>query len=67
MKSFGLLVLGACSLLLVPTAASAATMHGKRIVASAKKPRAAAKVDRKAHAAKRAPQHDAQLDYPQLG
>jgi hypothetical protein len=61
--------IGVCSLLLLARAASAApAVHATpAALASAKKAHATAKADRKAHGSKRAPQHDAQLDYPQLG
>jgi hypothetical protein len=67
MKSVRLMIaLGACSVLLFTGNAFAA--QGKPLaVAAAKKAHATGKADRKAHGHKRAPQHDPQLDYPQLG
>jgi hypothetical protein len=60
---------GACSIFLFAGSASAASrMHAKPLAAaSAKKMHTAAKADRKAQGQKRAPHHDPQLDYPQLG
>jgi hypothetical protein len=64
-----MIAFGACALLCFASSASAASkMHATALAAApAKKMHAASKVDRKAHGQKRAPQHDPQLDYPQLG
>jgi hypothetical protein len=70
MKSVkSMIAFGACAIFLFASSASAASrMHTKPLAAaSAKKMHVTTKADRKAHVQKRAPQHDPQLDYPQLG
>jgi hypothetical protein len=62
--------LGACSLLLAGTAAAEPAVHQKAArAATVQKSHVTIKADRKAanHGHKRPVEHDATLDYPQLG